>query len=783
MSSLGSIGGSSFGGLGGTGLSTSGLNFTGLASGIDTNSIIQGLLKLQQANVDRLQSNEDAVAAQQNAFKDIDTKLLAFQGTVDKLNQSFNGAFDGRTATSSNTNLATAAASSGAAPGVYSFRVTSLAQAQQLASQGFQSPTSAINQGTFTVQVGSGAATTVTIGPGNNTLQGLAAAINQANGDVTAAIINDGSDPRGAPYRLVLTSKKSGAANTINITNNLTTGGAVQPNLATASVGAAVAGVNDTSTSAVTSGVSGSYTGGNKTYTITVDAGGAVGSGTINLHVTDQTGANLGSFSLAAGYAGGAVSVPGGNGLTLAFGSGSLSTGDTFKVQGYSPALQQASDASVTVGSGAGALTVNSPTNQVNNLFSGVTLNLQGADPNTTVNLTVANDTATAKGAITDFVKAYNDLMSYIGDKTKFDEKTQTAGILLGNNSVADIRNQLSGTLNAAVAGINPLVNHLSALGISPDASGQLTVDSTKLDQALNGQVAGVSYSDLRALFPTSGVSTNSGIQFSVAGDKTLPSGATPYGVTITQAATQGSVLGTNALSGSVVITPSNNTFTLNVNGQAATVTINPGSYTPYSLSQALQSAINANPALAGNSVAVNLDPLSHLQITSQLYGASSTVGGLAGTALGALGFTGGETGLAGKDVAGQFVVNGVTEAATGSGQVLKGNAGNAHTDGLQVLVALSAPGSGNLTVTRGLASQLEQVINRFVDPVNGRLATIDRGFQDQIKQIQDNIARQNVLVNQQKDSLTQQFAAMEAQISQLKAVGQTVAQFGVAKF
>src|SRR6266851_3205689 len=201
MSSLSSIG---------SGLSTSGLSFSGLASGIDTNSIIQGLLKLQQASVDQLQSREDGITAQQNAFKDIDTKLLAFQATVDKLNQSFNGVFDARTATSSNTNLVTAAASGSAAAGVYSFRVTSLAQAQLSASQGFQSLTSTINQGTFSIKVGSGAATTVTIDNSNNTLQALASAINQANGDVSAAIINDGSDTRGTPYRLVLTSKKSG---------------------------------------------------------------------------------------------------------------------------------------------------------------------------------------------------------------------------------------------------------------------------------------------------------------------------------------------------------------------------------------------------------------------------------------------------------------------------------------------------------------------------------------------------------------------------------------------
>ncbi len=781
MSTLSSIGSSSVGSsLSG---SASGISFTGLASNLDTNEIIQGLLKLQQANVDQLHSQEDAVAAQQKAFQDIETKLLAFQGTVDKLNKSFNGVFDARTAASSNTNLVTAAASSSAAPGVYSFRVTSLAQAQQLASQGFQSLTSTINQGTFTFKVGTGTATTITIDSSNNTLQGLASAINQANGDVTAAIINDGSDSRGTPYRLVLTSKKSGAANSIAITNNLTTGSAIQPNFATNTVTAALSGINNTSTSIVTSGVSGTFTGGNNTYTIVVDQGGNVGTDTINLHITDQTSANLGSFTLAAGYAGTTVTVPGNSGLTLAFGSGSLHTGDSFTVKGYTSNLRSATDASVTVGSGPGALTVTSATNQVNGLFSGVTLNLQGADANTTVNLTVANDTAAAKSALTDFVNSYNDLVGYIHSNSQFNESTQKGGILLGNDTAASIEGQLSSTLNAAIGNLNPVVNHLSAIGISPDETGKLTIDSGKLDQVLNGQVAGVSYTDLRALFAPEGVSTNSGIQFSALTDKTLASGASPYTVTITQPATQGSILGTNALSGTITITTSNNTFNITVNGQTASITISPGTYTPYSLAQALQSAINSNTALAGNQVAVSLDNLNRIQITSLLYGSGSTISGLGGTALNALGFTGSESGVAGQDVAGSFVVNGVTEAATGSGQVLTGNAGNAHTDGLQLLVTMNAPGSGSLTVTRGIASQLEQVINRFLDPVNGRLSIVDQGFQQQIKQIEDNIARQNDLVNAQKDSLTQQFAAMEAQISQLKAIGQAVANFGVTKF
>jgi flagellar hook-associated protein 2 len=69
------------------------------------------------------------------------------------------------------------------------------------------------------------------------------------------------------------------------------------------------------------------------------------------------------------------------------------------------------------------------------------------------------------------------------------------------------------------------------------------------------------------------------------------------------------------------------------------------------------------------------------LQITSQQYGSGSQVAFAGGGTLAALGLTGAETGT-GSDVVGQSVVNGQIEAATGSGQSLSGNSGNANTSG-----------------------------------------------------------------------------------------------------
>ena len=72
-------------------------------------------------------------------------------------------------------------------------RIHSLAQAQQIASQGFADPDSAITHGTFGIQVGTGSQTEIAIDATNDTVQGLVDSINASDADVTASIVNDGS--------------------------------------------------------------------------------------------------------------------------------------------------------------------------------------------------------------------------------------------------------------------------------------------------------------------------------------------------------------------------------------------------------------------------------------------------------------------------------------------------------------------------------------------------------------------------------------------------------------
>jgi flagellar capping protein FliD len=750
---------------------------TGLASGLDSSKIIQQLLAVQQAQIDNLQSQADQVTAQQTAFKGVEARLLTLQSAIAGLARSQGGVFDGSRATSSNSNLVTATAGTGAAPGVYTVRVNSLATASEVASQGFDSATAAITQGTFVIRSGTSSAT-ITINGSNNTLQGLAAAINAAGIGVTAGVVDDGSGSGNQPFRLVLAGNKSGAANAITVTNNLAAdgGGATKPVLDSAYVGTAdnAPGFTGTAVASANTGAGG-YTGAtNNTYRFTVVNGGTVGTDdNLQLSYTDSTGAQTGTITLNSGDAGVFKDVA--QGLQVKLAAGTLVAGQSFTVKAYVPTLQQASDATVTLGSGSGALSVSSASNQLDSLIPGVTLSLQAADPNTPVTVTVANDTAKAADAVQAFVTDFNDLMSFIDDQVSFDAQTGKGGVLLGNYQVTQIQDQLRSVANGQVAGLNPSMNWLGDLGITLDEQGKLTVDQTRLKNVLSGQVSGVTLDDVRNLFDLSGKSSNPGVQFLLGSVKTKASAA-PYQVSITRAATQAALTATNSLASSVTLDNTNNTFAIGLDGiHSAMFNLAAGTYTQQALAQELQNEINNRPELAGRQVTVGVNG-GKLVFDSKTYGTASKVSIDGGTALAALGLTGSEN-ATGQDVAGSFVVNGHTETATGTGQFLIGDSTNTNTADIQLRVTLTPDqvGAGtqaDLTLTRGIAALTDVALNNMVNPDNGRLKTIDDGFQA----IEDNLTKaisdKKAVMQAQQDTLTAKFVAMEEAISQLQSIG-----------
>src|SRR5262245_9601298 len=112
------------------------LNFTGLASGVDTDKMVDGLLAVQQARVTSLQNRQDLYGGLQATFKTLEVQVLDLQTQAWRVARTANGAFDSRTTQVSQPDLVKAAAGSSAVAGTYSFKVNSLAAAHQIASAG-----------------------------------------------------------------------------------------------------------------------------------------------------------------------------------------------------------------------------------------------------------------------------------------------------------------------------------------------------------------------------------------------------------------------------------------------------------------------------------------------------------------------------------------------------------------------------------------------------------------------------------------------------------------------
>jgi flagellar hook-associated protein 2 len=656
------------------------ITIDGISSGLDTESIVKGLLEIQQLQIDRLTLRKQDALNKQAVFQSLEAQVTTFRSAAARLARPQNNVFEARNVSVSDENALVATAGISATPGVYQISVESLAQAHQIASQGFTDADAQITQGTFTIRQGSRPAVDITIDSTNDTLQGLADAINLADTGVSASIIQDGSSA-GTPARILLSSSRTGEANAISITNNLA-----------------------------------------------VSAGGAVNP----------------AFD-------------------------------------FGTPVQAAANAAIKLGSGAGALTIETAENQMKDVIAGVTLDLVEADPGKPITVRVQQDPSTAVGAVQEFVDAYNSLVDFAAAQSRFESESGDAGLLLGDRSLIQIESELQNALQTIIPGVSTKINRLSTIGITVGDTGKLSFNSSKLSNILNGEVEGVKSDDVRRLFALDGNSNNANIQFILGSTRTRESSA-PVEVNVTQAAERASITGTNSipslLAGSTTIDSSNNTLTLNIDNAELTVALADGTYTDAELATELESIINAHPDGNGRSVSVGLQDNgggeSALTVTSNVYGGSSQVTIKSGTAMADLGLTGIENDQ-GIDVEGHYIVNGVIEAATGRGRVLSGDIDNENTADLQVRITMTASqivagSEGEITVTRGFASRLDQVIGNMVDSETGVFKSINDRFTTDSDNTQASIDRQTTIFKKQEQDLLSQFVALETALSELQS-------------
>src|ERR1041385_2920320 len=96
-------------------MSLSGINFSGLGSGIDTESIIQQLLKVDQRPIDLLANRQKQIQQKQTAINQLAAVVTGLQAAASALDNLTS--FSTVQASSSDTDVASVTAQAGALPG------------------------------------------------------------------------------------------------------------------------------------------------------------------------------------------------------------------------------------------------------------------------------------------------------------------------------------------------------------------------------------------------------------------------------------------------------------------------------------------------------------------------------------------------------------------------------------------------------------------------------------------------------------------------------------------
>jgi flagellar hook-associated protein 2 len=482
----------------------SNLQLSGLASGFDWKSLVDQLMQVERAPINRLTAEKTRNSSKVSALGNLGTKLLALQASATTLGAD--GAFGLRLATFGATGTGWSAAAGSSTPvGTYNIAVSQLATAARRngatnIGTGL-SPTAdvtgttlatlptgiPVTAGTFTVN---GKQVTVAL---TDSLDTVFNAIATATGNaVTAAY-----DPAQDKITLTGTSEVIlGAANdtsnffrALKLSNNGTTttssSGALgtvktTATLANANLGTAITAVDGSGNGTFSiNGVSFNYNVNTDTLAglmtqITQSTAGVTASYDATNDRVTLTNNSTGDVGLALDEAAG--------GLLGALG---LTTGGT---------LVRGEDALFTLNGGA---TLTSASNTLDETALGVPGLSVTVTSETTQSIQVGPDTKSMRSKIEDFITKFNDVQEYLETATKISRDSKgavTSAILADNREIQSWGSTMRSMAFSGISGLAGTINRLENLGIDfKSGSSSLEIkDGAKLDAALRDKPAEV---------------------------------------------------------------------------------------------------------------------------------------------------------------------------------------------------------------------------------------------------------------------------------------------------
>ena len=421
---------------------------------------------------------------------------------------------------------------------------------------------------------------------------------------------------------------------------------------------------------------------------------------------------------------------------------------------------QAAVDASISVN----GLAVTSATNTLSDVIEGVTLTLK-ATTTSAVSLNISESNAQLSESVKDIIGAYNEAIKTLEELSTAGSETSQAGLLSGDAGLRNITSGLRRLITSPVDGLNGSVTALSNIGILTQSDGTLSIDETKLSNAIKENPT-----DVLALFTPVGQTEDSLISFKSNSALSTPGS---YPINITTIATQGVLNSIAPTASSFTVDSDNDNLTIAIDGTSTgSISLAQGVYSSGSaLASEIQSKINSASDLTSSStrVSVNFDSATNqFVLTSQLYGADSKVEITAVDTNSEANFgLRVATGTTGVDVAG--TIGGLS--ATGTGQSLSVN-------GLIIDVLGGNTGTrGSLNFSRGFVEEINTLLNGHLNLSTGTLTSREEGLNGSLKDIASERVALNSRMTSVESRLISQFTALDSLISKFQSTGSFITQ------
>jgi len=472
-------------------------NIWGLASGIDTNSIIESMVTVAKTPVIRYQNQQSEIQRKQEIWSTINTRLQNLQSAVSILTDK--NSIVGKRGISSNDNVLSVSTTGAAPLGTYTFEVVDMAMAHTVTSNVYASRSEKISfsDGLITIN-----GKTISVGTQASLLD-IAQAINQ-DVDIGQKVYASVVQVSSSDFRLVITSKNTGT------TNSITFGGESNDVLISLGiVGEAKSNTYASYTEPI-SFETGEITINGETINIGTSASLQDIVDAINNDLEISTKVKARITQEESSYRVSLISLTGSI-ETLDFSGGN----DVLKTIGVldssgtlvnpnntgGATTQLAKDLELTVSGISG--TIIRQSNTVTDLFEGVTLNIKNTGTST---VTVVYDTSQAISNIKNFVNVYNDTLSYIRTKlteereegidflSEADKEKMTSfeieqhneklkvGLLRNDSTLIEIEDQLRSIVTGMVKNdtntpLTSTIRSLEDIGISIGNPGEVSID------------------------------------------------------------------------------------------------------------------------------------------------------------------------------------------------------------------------------------------------------------------------------------------------------------------